>query len=160
MAVDMFLKLPAVGGESLDSDHKGEIDILSFSWGMTQSGTMHTGQGGGGGKVNVNDLSIVKFIDKSSPNIMQKICKGEHYDEAMLTIRKAGGKPVEYLKIKMYKVMITNVSMGAAGSEDRLTETIGLSFAKFDHFYTPQGNDGSAEAEIMTVFDIEQNTDA
>ncbi|HYN78560.1 MAG TPA: type VI secretion system tube protein Hcp, partial [Lamprocystis sp. (in: g-proteobacteria)] len=70
MAVDMFLKLEGVTGESQDKTHTGEIDVLAWSWGLSQSGTFHTGGGGGAGKVNVQDLSFTKYIDKSSPNLM------------------------------------------------------------------------------------------
>jgi type VI secretion system secreted protein Hcp len=97
MAVDMFLKIDDVKGESKDSKHKDEVDVLSWSWGMSQSGTMHAGSGGGAGKVNVQDLSLTKYVDKGSPNLMMSCCSGKHYKEALLTVRKAGAAfKVEY----------------------------------------------------------------
>ena len=68
MAVDMFLKLDAIAGESIDKTHKGEIQILAFSFGATQSGSTHIGGGGGSGKVNFQDISFTKYIDKSTPD--------------------------------------------------------------------------------------------
>jgi len=101
MAVDMFIKIGDIKGESGDSVHGGEIDVLAWSWGMSQSGSMHTGGGGGAGKVNVQDLSITKYLDKASPNLMQFCSSGKHYPEAKLTVRKAGDKAVEYVIINM-----------------------------------------------------------
>ena len=89
MAVDMFMKLKGVDGESNDADakHKKSIEVLAWSWGMSQSGTTHTGGGGGAGKVNVQDLSFTKYVDKSSTVLMMACCKGTHYDDAVLTVR-------------------------------------------------------------------------
>ena len=89
MAVDMFLKLGDVKGESVDNKHKDEIDVLSWSWGMTQSATTHHGSGGGAGKVAVHDLHITKKVDKSSPVLTLACCTGKHYKEALFTVRKA-----------------------------------------------------------------------
>ena len=97
MAVDMFMKIQGIEGESKDSSHKNEIDVLAWSWGMTQSGTGHVGGGSGSGKVNVHDLSFTKYIDKSSPDLMLACCNGKHYGEAKLTVRKAGENPLEYM---------------------------------------------------------------
>jgi len=70
MAVDMFIKIGDIEGEAVDDAHGGEIDVLDWSWGMSQSGSMHIGGGGGSGKVNVQDLSFTKYVDMASPNLM------------------------------------------------------------------------------------------
>jgi type VI secretion system secreted protein Hcp len=157
MAVDMFLKLDDVKGESRDDKHKDEIDVLAWSWGMSQSGTTHMGGGGGAGKVNVQDLSITKYLDKASPNLMLGSCTGKHYKEALLTVRKAGEKPLEYLKITMKEVLVSSISTGGSGGEDRLTESISLNFAEFKVEYTPQKQDGSGDAVIEAVWNIAKN---
>src|SRR6476661_440725 len=116
MAVDMFLKLDGVKGESKDKAHTQDIDILSWSWGMSNSGSAHQGGGAGSGKVNVQDVNVTKYIDSSSPKLMLSCCNGTHYANALLTVRKAGGSsPVEYVKIKMEEVLITSVSTGGSG---------------------------------------------
>ena len=97
MAVDMFIKIGALGGESKDKAHKGEIDVLAWSWGVSQSGSMHSGGGGGSGKVNVQDLSFTKWQDAASCELIKAACKGTHIPEALLTVRKAGDKPLEHL---------------------------------------------------------------
>src|SRR5580704_15833561 len=100
MAIDMFLKLDGVTGEAKDKVHGKEIDVLSWSWGMTNEGSAQSGSG----KVNVQDVSVTKFIDSSSPQLMLACCKGTHFENALLTVRKAGEKPLEYVKVKMEKV--------------------------------------------------------
>lgn len=160
MAVDMFLKLDDVKGESRDSKHKDEIEVLAWSWGMTQNGTMHIGTGGGAGKVNIQDISITKYIDKSTPNLALYCCNGKHFKEGVLVVRKAGEKPVEYLKITMKEILVSSVSTGGSGGEDRLTENISLNFASFKTEYVPQKPDGSADATITASWHIAENRSA
>jgi type VI secretion system secreted protein Hcp len=158
MAVDMFLKIDDVKGESRDSKHKEEVDILAWSWGMSQSGTTHAGPGGGAGKVSVQDLSLTKYVDKSSPVLMMAACNGKHYKEALLTVRKAGETPLEYLKITMKEVIVSAVSTGGSGGEDRLTENVTLNFAEFKVEYKPQKADGTGDAAVEAAFHIAENT--
>ena len=162
MAVDMFLKIEGedVKGESRDSVHTEEIDVLAWSWGMTQSGSFHVGGGGGSGKVNVQDISITKYIDASSPNLLKACASGQHFDKATLTVRKAGGEQLEYLVLEMDKVLVSSVSTGGSGGEVRLTENVTLNFAKFKTAYTPQSDKGAEEGAIEFAWDIEANTPA
>lgn len=157
MAVDMFIKIGDIKGESKDKKHKEEVDVLAWSWGMSNSGSAHMGGGAGSGKVNVQDLSFTKFVDSSTPKLMLACCNGKHYDQALLTVRKAGEKPVEYIKIKLTEVLITSVSTGGSGGEDRLTENITLNFGKVHYDYTPQDDKGSAGTAIPMTWDIAQN---
>jgi type VI secretion system secreted protein Hcp len=160
MAVDMFIKVGDIKGESTDSKHAGEIDVLAWSWGMSQSGTTHMGGGGGAGKVNVQDLSFTKYLDKSSTALVLACCGGKHYDQALLTVRKAGDKPLEYLKITMKEVIITSISTGGSGGEDRLTENVTLNFAEFKTEYTEQNKDGTGGATAEAAWNIAENVKA
>src|SRR5690349_6362384 len=101
MAIDTFLKMAPVKGESPVKGFEDQIQVLAWSWGMSQSGTTHTGTGGGAGKVNVQDLSFTHYLDSASAPLMLACCKGTHYSEATLTMRKAGGDPLPYLVIKL-----------------------------------------------------------
>lgn len=159
MAVDMFLKIDTIKGESADRDHKDEIDVLAWSWGMSQSGSTHTGGGGGAGKANVQDISLTKWVDKATPNMMKMCLKGTHFKEAVLIVRKAGDNPLEYVKITMIDGLITSVSSGGSGGEDRLTENVTLNFSKFTYEYAPQKHDGSGEATIPITFNIRENAE-
>ena len=158
MAVDMFLKIEGVDGESKDDVHTDEIDVLSWSWGMSQSGSFHTGGGGGAGKVNVQDVSVTKFVDKSTPTLMQHCANGEEFASATLVVRKAGGKaPLEYVVIEMNKVMVTSLSTGGSGGEDLITENLTLNFAEVDVKYTLQKEDGSGGPETEFGYNISAN---
>ena len=157
MAMDMFIKIGTLKGESVDKTHVGEIDVLAWSWGVSNSGSAHVGGGAGAGKANVQDLSFTKYIDKSSPDLMLAACNGKHYDSALLTVRKAGEKPLEYLKITMTELMVTSVSTGGSGGEDRLTENVTLNFAKVKFQYTEQKKDGTAGEKPDYTYDISTN---
>jgi type VI secretion system secreted protein Hcp len=156
----MFIKIDDVKGEAQDDKHKDEIDVLAWSWGMSQSGTTHMGAGGGAGKVNVQDLSFTKYVDKSSPNLIMACCNGKHFKEAKLTVRKAGEKPLEYIKLTMKDVIISSLSTGGSGGEDRLTENVTLNFGAFKMEYTPQKPDGSGDAAVEAGWDIAKNVKA
>jgi type VI secretion system secreted protein Hcp len=157
MAVDIFLKLEGIKGEAQDDKHKDEIDVLAWSWGAAQSGTTHMGQGSGAGKVTVQDLSITKYIDKSSPTLFMHCANGKHITKGKLIVRKAGEKPLEYLTIDIDDVMVTHVSTGGSGSEDRLTENITLNFGTVHMKYTTQNADGSKGKETEAKWHIAKN---
>ena len=128
---------------------------------MSQSGSMHSGGGGGSGKVNVQDLSFTKYVDKSSPNLLLHCCNGKHIPECTLIVRKAGENPVEYIKIVMTDCMISSVSTGGSGGEDALTENCVLDFAKVKVSYQEQGKDGKAKGGAVEMgWDIEKNVKA
>ena len=160
MALDMYMKLEGVEGESVDDAHQGEIDLIAWNWGMAQSGSMHTAGGGGSGKVSVQDLSFVHHIDKASPVLQQKCCLGEHFGEAVLTVRKAGGSQIEYLIITMKNVLVTSISTGGSGGQDLLDETVSLNFEEYNISYTPQNNDGSGGAAVEWAYNMAKNTKA
>ena len=157
MAVDMFLKIDGVKGESLDKTYKDAIEILAWSWGLSQSGSFHFGGGGGAGKANIQDISLTKYVDKATAGLLKKCTTGEHYKQADVICRKAGGDPLEFLKIKMEKVMVTSVSTGGSGGEDRLTENVTLNFAKVTCTYKPQKDDGTGAADLEYSYDIQAN---
>lgn len=157
MAVDMFLKCTDLPGESVDNTYKGSIDVLAWSWGMSQSGTTHAGPGAGAGKVNVQDISITKYVDKSSPKIQLFCCNGKHVPTALLVVRKAGENPLEYIKITMTDIIISSVSTGGSGGEDRLTENVSLNFATVKFEYTPQKADGSGDTAVPYTWKIAEN---
>lgn len=157
MAMDMFMKIGDLKAESKDKTHKEEMDVLAWSWGMSNSGSAHTGGGMGAGKVNVQDLSFTKYIDKSSPDLMLACCNGKHIAEAKLTVRKAGETPLEYLIITLTDLIVTSVSTGGSGGEDRLTENVSLNFAKVKVEYTEQTPTGGEAAKPKMTWNIEAN---
>jgi len=157
MAADMFMKIEGVKGEAQDKTHKDEIEVLTWSWGMSQSGTAHIGRGAGAGKVNVRDVSFTKYVDMSSTELMVSCCNGKHFKEALLTVRKAGEHPVEYIKIKMEQVIITSISTGGSRGEDLLTEEVTLNFARVGVEYTSQDENGTAKDKKNMTWNIAGN---
>lgn len=157
MAVDMFLKLEGIKGESKDAKHKEEIDVLAWSWGGSQSGTTHMGGGSGSGKVAVQDLSVTKYVDKSSPTLFFHMCSGKHIPSGKLIVRKAGENPLEYFTVDIKDIIVTHVSTGGSGGEDRITENVTLNFREFHTKYAMQNADGTKGPETEVKWDIAGN---
>lgn len=157
MAVDMFMKLEGIDGESQDSVHGKEIDVLAWSWGMSNSGTAQAGGGAGAGKVNVQDLSFTKWVDLASTPLMLAVANGKHISKATLVVRKAGENPLEYITIEMTECLVSSISTGGSGGEDRLTENVSLNFAKVTVNYKEQTKTGKAGGTGDFKWDIAGN---
>jgi type VI secretion system secreted protein Hcp len=139
MAFDAFLKIEGIEGESLDKNHKDEIEIQSYSWGLANTGSAVGGGGGGSGKAVLQDFHFTTKLSKASPKLMLACAKGEHLKEALLTVRKAGGTGgFEFLKIKLNDILVSNHEPGGEGGSELPTDSFSLSFAKIDFLYTVQ----------------------
>jgi len=157
MSTDLFLKIDGITGESQDNNHKGWINIDSFTWGASQPGNMSVGGGGGAGKVQYRDLSVQALIDKATPAIMRYVSIGKHLSRVELSICKAGGKQIEYCRITLVDVLITSVIFNGTTNRD----TIGLSYqfqaSKVKTQYWEQSASGSKGAETQSGWDIKGN---
>lgn len=160
MATDMFIALKGIEGESPDDKHPNEIQIKSYAFGATQSGTAHEGSGSTAGRADIHDLTFTKHVDKSSPLLYFLCCSGQTIDNAVLSVRKAGGaKPIDYLKVTLSQVLVTSFVSGAQGSQDRAEETIKLNFATCKVEYTPQKADGTGMGVIAKGWDVAKNAE-
>jgi type VI secretion system secreted protein Hcp len=157
MAADIFAKIGDIKGESVDNRHRDEIEVLSWAWGVSQSGSIPHGGGGGAGKAKFNDFHFTHHIDKASPVLMKTCATGAHIQEATITMRKAGRGQQEFLIIKMNDVIVTGVSSSGAGDGAATAESVTLQFASVDLEYIPQRPDGSLDAGVHFIFDIETN---
>jgi len=153
-AVDFFLKLDGIKGESTDDKHKGEIDVESWSWGATNASSGPTGGGHGVGKVSVQDLHFVHKLDKASAQLFQLCSNGHHVAKGTLVCRKAGKDPLEYLKLDLEHVFVTSISVGGHSGDTLPTEQVSLSFAKFHLKYYPQKPDGSGDTAQELKMDV------
>jgi type VI secretion system secreted protein Hcp len=153
-AVDYFLKIEGVEGESKDNNHKNEINIESFSWGVSQMGTHGAGGGGGAGKVSVHDISITKVIDKSSPILFQSVATGKHFPKAVLVGRKTDGH--EFLVIELEDILISSFEQDGDRSNLPMDQ-VSINFAKIIVKYYPQGADGRTESPVVRGWDIKMN---
>ena len=155
-AIDYFLKLDGISGESKDSKHKGEIEVLSFSVGENHSGS-GAGGGGGAGKVQMSDFSFTARISKASPQLFLHCAQGKHIKQAFLTARKAGGSQQEYLKIKLNDVLVSSYALGGSEAEVEPHDVFSLKFVKISYDYAPQKADGSLDAPIHAGWDLLKN---
>ena len=157
-AVDYFLKLDGIEGESHDSKHKNEIELESWSWGETQSGTGSHGGGGGAGKVSMQDIHFVMKINKASPKLMLACATGEHIKTATLVCRKAGKEQQEFLTIKLSDLLVSSYQTGGSGGSDIVPiDQVSLNFAKIEVDYKPQKADGSLDSAVKAGYDLKAN---
>jgi type VI secretion system secreted protein Hcp len=156
MAVDYFLKIDGIDGESTDSKHKGEIELASFSWGMSQSGQPARGGGRGAGKVQFQDFHFVARTTKASPKLFLACASGQHVKNALLTCRRAGRDRLEFIKYKLSEVLVSSFVSGASTPEEPLDQ-VSLNFAKIEIEYAPQGKAGKAEASVKAAWDLKAN---
>jgi type VI secretion system secreted protein Hcp len=156
-AVDYFLKIDGIQGESRDDRHKDEIDIESFSWGETQSGTFAAGGGGGAGKVSMQDFHFTMLVNKASPALFLACARGDHIKNAILTCRKAGKDQQEFLKITMSDCLVSSFQIGGAGGVAP-TDQISLNFAKIEVEYQEQDATGKLVGSIKKWFDFKSVT--
>ncbi|HEY1314960.1 MAG TPA: type VI secretion system tube protein Hcp [Steroidobacteraceae bacterium] len=165
MAMDMFLTFDEgakIKGETIDKTYKAKhgIDVLAWSWGISNSGSAHVGQGAGSGKANFQDISFTKYIDLASCALMDACSLGTHIKEANLIVRKSSGdkkEPLEYLTMKLETVLVSSYSTGGSGGEDRLTENVSLNFAKVTVLYKQQAATGVAGEKGNFTYDIPAN---
>ena len=154
-AVDYFLKIDGIEGESQDDKHEGEIDIESFSWGATQSGTIAVGGGGGAGKVSMQDFHFAMGVNKATPILFLACAQGDHIKNAILTCRKAGKEQQEFLKITMSDVLVSSFQTGGSGAGDVVpTDQISLNFAKIEVEYKEQDATGKLMGSTKKWFDL------
>src|SRR5918994_158291 len=157
-AVDYFLKIDGIQGESLDSKHKGEIQLESFSWGETNLGTAPSAGGGGAGKVQMQDLHFVMQINKASPKLMLACASGKHIKQAVLTARKAGKAQQEFLVFKFTDVLVSSYQTGGSQHAEVLPmDQVSFNFARIELEYRPQKADGSLDAPIKAGWDLKTN---
>jgi len=157
-AVDYFLKLDDVDGESEDSVHKGEIDVESFSFGVSNQGSHSGGGGGGAGKAVFQDFHFVQKVHKGSPILLLNCAVGKHIPKAVLTCRKAGGEQIEFLVVTMSDLLVSSFQTGGSGGSDIVPmEQISLNYAKIEFAYHAQKKDGTAAAPVKSGYDIKLN---
>jgi type VI secretion system secreted protein Hcp len=151
------LKIDNVKGEATDSKHKDEIDVLQWSWGVSQTGTMSHGGGGGAGKASFQDLNFVHRLDKASPRLAQACATGEHLKNAIFIARKAGKDQQEYYKVTLTDLLVTNVSPAGSSGDDVPKESVTLNYTKIEFDYKPQKADGSLDASVKFTYDLKLN---
>jgi type VI secretion system secreted protein Hcp len=158
MASDYLLEIDGIKGESLDKKHPGSIEVFSFSWGVSQTGTFGTGGGGGAGKASFQDLHFTSTVSKASPLLARACATGEHIKKAVLYVRKAGdnrdGNQAEFYKVTLEDVLVS--SYQSAGGGETPEDAFSFNFAKIEYAYSPQRADGSLDQPVVFSYDLKQ----
>lgn len=160
MAIDIFLKIDGVDGESTDDKHKNEIALLSFSWGEAQLTPAGGGGGGGGGagKVTVQDFHFTTLVSKASPRLFLACAKGQHFKTAVLTVRHAGASPADFLKWRLADVSVSGYQTAGDLAGDALpADHVSLGFGKIEVEYTPMKPDGKPDVSVKAGWDVKAN---
>lgn len=156
MPMRMFAKIDGIPGESTDAKHKGEIEVLSFSWGVSNAVATGSGGGAGVGRPTFQHVSFSHVVDRASPLLVQSCALGQHIKTATLTQSRAGKTAADFLQYKFEDVVVTAVT--EAGPADQpLSEHVSLAYAKVHIAYSPQKADGSLDTPITFGYDLAAN---
>ena len=154
MASDYFLEIDGIKGEATDASHKDQIQLQSWSWGESQTGSFAANAGGGAGKVSMQDFHFSMSTNKASPELMISCATGKHIAKALLTCRKAGEKQQEFFKVSFTDLLISSYQVGGGG--DVPTDQISFNFATVKFEYAPQKADGSLDTPVIRGYDVKQ----
>ena len=155
-AVDYFLKIDGIEGESQDSKHKSEIQLESWSWGSTQSGSFSHGGGGGAGKVQMQDFHFVMKVNKASPKLFDACATGSHIPKAVLVCRKAGKQQQEFLTVVFKDILVSSYQTGGSAADVIPTDQISLNFADIEFDYKEQKADGTLGASVKKGYNLKE----
>ena len=155
MAVDYFLKLDTIDGESTDQNHKNEIQVLSFSWGGSQVTSVAGTGGSGAGKVDLSHLSIMKYMDKASPKLFKAMSAGTHIKSATLSATKSGSDGKPFLKVDLGELFVTSLQLSA--SSEIPTESVSFSYNTIKIDYSMQNDQGNLVSTGAVTYDLKQN---
>lgn len=160
MAVEIYIKIDTIPGQSTTKGFEDQITVENFSWGMSQTTNFGSSTGGGAGRVNMGDLTFSHAVDKASPKLMIACCTGAHIASATLTCRKAGGdSPVDFLKITLTDIIVSNVTPSGSNMGDTPTESVSLAFAEYKVEYQEQDNKGAKKGgPVIAGFSVQKNT--
>lgn len=151
MTIDTHIKFDGVEGESTHKDHKGEVDILSWNWHVSNSSSP-TGGGSGKGKALPGDFVFTHVYDKASPVLAKQSASGKHFKLVTLTARKAGEGQKDFLVVKMKEVFITSVSPSGGHGGD-IIENVSMSYKDIEFAYKPQDDKGGLGGEVKFGWD-------
>src|SRR5262245_28358400 len=157
MAVDYFLKLDGIPGESMDGKHKDEIQVLSYAFAEKQHGTFAHGGGGGAGKVRMEDFKFTMHANKASPKLFLACATGQHIPKAVLTVRKSGGRQEDYMKIIFTNLLVSSYGTGGSGGDVLPVDAIALNFEEIEFEYKAQNVDGSLGAAIKGKYNLKES---
>ncbi len=155
MAVDYFLKLDGIDGESADEKHKSEIQIMSWSWGASQVSSVSGTGGSGAGKADLSDFSIMTFFDKSTPKLFKSICAGTHIKTGTMSAIKSGADGKPYLKVDFKELFVSSLQI--SGSSEIPTVSLSFSYNEIKIDYSTQNEQGNVTSTGAVTFNTKEN---
>jgi type VI secretion system secreted protein Hcp len=156
MAVDYFLKLDGIQGESQDAKHKDEIQIMSWSWGGSQYSSVAGTGGSGAGKVDLQDVNIMTYFDKATPKWFKSLCKGDHIKTGTLTAVKSGGDGAPYLTVDFTEIFVSGLSLSGSSEVPMVSLSFSYNTIKID--YKTQNEQGNLTSIGPVSYDLKTNT--
>jgi type VI secretion system secreted protein Hcp len=155
MAVDYYLKLDQIDGESSDDKHKNEIQLMSWSWGAAQVSSVAGTGGSGAGKADLSDFSVMTYFDKATPKFFKSICAGTHVKTGTMSAIKSGADGKPYLKVDFKEMFVTNLSI--SGSSEIPTVSISFSYNEIKIDYSTQNEQGNITSTGAVTFNTKEN---
>ena len=155
MAVDFFLKLANIDGESADDKHKNEITIMSFSWGASQTTSVSGSGGSGAGKASLADLNVMKNFDVASVPLYKALLLGTHIKTGVLTAVKSGGDGKPFITISFGEMFVTSTQI--SGSSEVPMESVSFSYNTIKTEYSQQDETGTLQAKADVTYDLKAN---
>jgi len=155
MAVDYFLKLDGIQGESQDANHKDEIQIMSWSWGASQVSSVAGTGGSGAGKADLSDFSIMTYFDKSTPKLFKSICAGQHIKSGTMSAIKSGADGKPYLKVDFKELFVSGLQI--SGSSEVPTVSLSFSYNEIKIDYSTQNEQGNITSTGAVTFNTKEN---
>lgn len=159
-AVDYYLQIDGIDGESADTQHRNQIEITSFSWGASNPGITNQAYGasggGGAGKATFQDIHFTASTSKATPKLMLAAATGQHIKSAKLFVRKSGERQQDFYKIELQDVLVSSYQASGNGGTVP-TDSFSLNFTKIQFEYSPQGADGTLDTPIKAGYDIKAN---
>lgn len=155
MAVDYYLKLDQIQGESADSSHKDEIQIMSWSWGASQVSSVSGTGGSGAGKADLTDFSIMAYFDKSTPKFFKSLCAGTHIKTGTMSAIKSGADGKPYLKVDFKEMFVTSLQI--SGSSEVPTVSVSFSYNEIKIDYSTQNEQGNLTTTGAVTYNTKEN---
>lgn len=155
MAVDYFLKLDGIDGESADSNHKNEIQIMSWSWGASQVTSVGGTGGSGAGKASLSDFSIMANFDKATPKFFKSICAGTHIKTGTMSAIKSGGDGKPYLKVDFKELFVSNLQI--SGSSEIPMVSLSFTYNEIKIDYSTQNEQGNLTSTGPITYNTKEN---
>lgn len=153
----LFLRLDEIKGELSDRNNEGAIEVIGWSWGASNPGSMHEPRGGGAGRSRFQDITVTKRADLATPILWRHLATGRTIASGSLHVHGGNENPIEYLVIELEQILIRDISTGGSTDTDRPIEEVSLNFAQFTITYTPQEPDGTPGPEVEMGYDIARN---